>query len=1212
MSYETSGVKISSLNTLGPIVANDDLFVIVDATANETKNVTYETVMTYDNSGTSLSATGIPGAVIEIDGNLTVHIDDETIHYPMSAINGLTPDGGDYGYILTKNSGNDYDYSWKPVSGTSVTDVSDNNTYLRTNGAWVPSDAFSSNEYYTSAVLDLLLDEKTDQVDFDDHITDLGIHFEVSAVNHELIQNIGTHSHDLIDDHIDDPVIHVPTNDAFTTDQNLWSAQKIQDELDDKEDYLGNSLADGYVLATSGAGIRYWIENSTLPTGGDTGQFLAKTTSADYDYEWAYPSTGGTGVYHFDSDTTATYPGVGHWKTNNSDTSSATTLYISSLNSEFNNLGILYATAKLGSKFVVQSDNYPNTYYIFEVAGPSISHDSGSWYEIPMIVFLAGSRQILDEETTQYYTGYVGDMTLEQVLTKSPDAGDLRIENLGNPISGTHAVNVNYMTSALDNYYTKTSVDLLLDTKTDQVDFDVHVGDLDIHYEVSAIDHTNIQNIGTNTHSQIDSHISSTLNPHSVSASQIPNDSVAPGVNVDDALNELASAITTNANDLFTHESDSSIHYTVSAIDHGLIQGLGDDDHTQYHNDTRGDARYYTQTQVNLYLNDKADKVVSATDGNIANLDSTGNLTDSGYTIQTSVPSGAVFTDTTYTDAEIKTKYENNANTNAFTDAEKTKLNNLETSKFIGEYVTLPALVSANPTPTIGEYGYVNSVGVPVKSYIWDDDDTTWVDSTPSVITSHNLLTGRSDADVHPISSITDAVITVNDDKGVVTVDLQSATDEGATTTNSMTVTVPNSITDGLTVQEDATHRITTRSGLFTVQNATSFTFLDVNGLSNNTPQFDIANTVGDLWIKSDNGNVVLRDSGSNTLTLNGTKAVFNSRVQGLSATDVNDFVTLSQVSSLGGGDVTGPASSIDANIATFNGVTGKLIQDSGTQLSSLATVSSLGDYATSASLESHTSDSTIHFTEASLDLQQYASSAIDLQTVTDNGSVTTNVINASGFSGGNFTTNTNGYIYIANNPTPSTTYTRVDHDKVFVGGGATPINTSIEKNLITLNNVDTTSQNATLSCRADDVLGGMMHIDNPVSDTDNTTINSIGATSLITKGYGDATYATSASENPMTTQGDVIYGGSSGTPTRLGIGTAGQVLVTNSGATAPEWADAPSTAPLAGLAVNRPSGTVAEGTMYYVTDLRYPLWYDTTNNYWVNAAGGLVLPGLP
>lgn len=41
---------------------------------------------------------------------------------------------------------------------------------------------------------------------------------------------------------------------------------------------------------------------------------------------------------------------------------------------------------------------------------------------------------------------------------------------------------------------------------------------------------------------------------------------------------------------------------------------------------------------------------------------------------------------------------------------------------------------------------------------------------------------------------------------------------------------------------------------------------------------------------------------------------------------------------------------------------------------------------------------------------------------------------------------------------------------------------------------------------------------------------------------------------NPMTTAGDIIIGGASGTPTRLAKGTAGQVLTMNSGATAPEW----------------------------------------------------------
>jgi hypothetical protein len=51
----------------------------------------------------------------------------------------------------------------------------------------------------------------------------------------------------------------------------------------------------------------------------------------------------------------------------------------------------------------------------------------------------------------------------------------------------------------------------------------------------------------------------------------------------------------------------------------------------------------------------------------------------------------------------------------------------------------------------------------------------------------------------------------------------------------------------------------------------------------------------------------------------------------------------------------------------------------------------------------------------------------------------------------------------------------------------------------------------------------------------------------------------TTGMTNPMTTTGDTIYSSSGSTPARLGIGTAGQVLQVNSGATAPEWATASS-----------------------------------------------------
>ncbi len=69
---------------------------------------------------------------------------------------------------------------------------------------------------------------------------------------------------------------------------------------------------------------------------------------------------------------------------------------------------------------------------------------------------------------------------------------------------------------------------------------------------------------------------------------------------------------------------------------------------------------------------------------------------------------------------------------------------------------------------------------------------------------------------------------------------------------------------------------------------------------------------------------------------------------------------------------------------------------------------------------------------------------------------------------------------------------------------------------------------------------------------------------------------------SPMSTPGDIIYESGFSVAARLGIGTAGQVLTVNSGATAPQW----STVGAASYSVNvGPSGTIAwvlvSGTTY-------------------------------
>ena len=89
----------------------------------------------------------------------------------------------------------------------------------------------------------------------------------------------------------------------------------------------------------------------------------------------------------------------------------------------------------------------------------------------------------------------------------------------------------------------------------------------------------------------------------------------------------------------------------------------------------------------------------------------------------------------------------------------------------------------------------------------------------------------------------------------------------------------------------------------------------------------------------------------------------------------------------------------------------------------------------------------------------------------------------------------------------------------------------------------------------------------------------------------------TNSMATAITTAGDVIYGTGSGTFSRLGIGTAGQVLQVNSGATAPEWATS-SSGGMTLLSTTTLSGssTVSiTGISTSYTDLVVD-WYGVTN----------------
>lgn len=117
-------------------------------------------------------------------------------------------------------------------------------------------------------------------------------------------------------------------------------------------------------------------------------------------------------------------------------------------------------------------------------------------------------------------------------------------------------------------------------------------------------------------------------------------------------------------------------------------------------------------------------------------------------------------------------------------------------------------------------------------------------------------------------------------------------------------------------------------------------------------------------------------------------------------------------------------------------------------------------------------------------------------------------------------------------------------------------------------------------------------------------TTASTGAVEEITVGSGLSLSAGALTNtglaNPMTTGGDIMYGGASGVVTRLANGSAGQVLTSAGGTSAPSW-QAPAGVGGSGIpgGTSNP-GSPSDGDLFYRTDLDLLIRYRSTGTRWV------------
>jgi hypothetical protein len=248
-----------------------------------------------------------------------------------------------------------------------------------------------------------------------------------------------------------------------------------------------------------------------------------------------------------------------------------------------------------------------------------------------------------------------------------------------------------------------------------------------------------------------------------------------------------------------------------------------------------------------------------------------------------------------------------------------------------------------------------------------------------------------------------------------------------------------------------------------------------------------------------------------------------------------------------GSGDVVGPASATDNAVARFDTTTGKLIQNSGVTIDD------------NSNINANALDDGYLNTAASGTLITLTSASVRRYTITGSGGQTIKLPDA--------TTLANGAVFQFDNNQSSGAITVNNNSNTLIvsvpSGGFVLVN--LLSNATAAGSWDRHDQapaNVSWSTNTFDYAGSIT----------SATWNG-NAVAINRGGTGQATASAAFNAlSPLTTAGDVLYGGTSGAGTRLGIGSAGQVLTVNAGATAPQWST-PTTGTVTAVSVNSANG---------------------------------------
>jgi len=518
---------------------SDEEWVCLDATASIAvwKNTTLLDHTALTNSGTYTHN--------QIDN----HLNDGTIHFTKTSIshNDLQDKGtNSHSQIDTHIVDVSLHFIEASIDHTSIQNVG-TNTH-----AQIDTHLADTTTHFTEASIDhqnLQNIGTNTHVQIDTHLADATTHFTEASIDHQNLQNVGTNTHAQIDSHLANSSLHRTINDGNTGSNDLWSASKINSELGTKSnpghthtsgeitDF--NSAADARITVQKGAAndLATLDGSSKIPTSQlpvlaitdvfvvtDIGTRDALTPQAGDVCKVTDAGSGFPGTYIYDGNTWIDIQ-------ESSDVisiSGKTGVVVLDTDDVLEGGNLYYTEGRVSANTDVTNatahltnSSNPHSFTKAQVGLSNVAN-------LKVKLDATANPTVNDDSSNGYAVGsrWINvNADREWVCLDASNTAAVWTEttvadhiNLQNVGTNTHAQIDSHIADAT-LHFTEASIDHtnLQNIGTNtHAQIDSHLADATLHFTEANIDHQNLQNIGTNTHAQIDTHLASSANPHSV------------------------------------------------------------------------------------------------------------------------------------------------------------------------------------------------------------------------------------------------------------------------------------------------------------------------------------------------------------------------------------------------------------------------------------------------------------------------------------------------------------------------------------------------------------------------------------------------------------------------------------------------------------------------------------------------------------------------